>query len=247
MRLRCTERLCPFRTAAQRASLSATGGQLDEEIDADDKDEVPDSDLFAEMMQEDDEDESQHGVEEVLADSMADVGEKKKDYIVDLWCFARPTAHYVPLLRDFGMASPGAICVILTSTAHPASSLAARELGCEAYVMSERLKRHSLLHAQDIGMRIFLQKHLRELSAADLLEGAKRKFRPESTFAPFGLCVCCSFFLIVCWRFWGVSFVLVASCFFGGWVISAARPLRTCFATPRRFHSTRLSLMSPAS
>jgi hypothetical protein len=160
--------------------LQAECTAVDEEIDADDKEEpgMSDSDLFADMI-EDDDDDAATGAAEVFAESCP-TSERKRDYLVDLFAFARPMAQYMSLFRDYGLCAAGTVVVILTSTAHPGSCLASRELGCETYVLSQRLKSHSLCHAKDIGVRIHLQKYLREASAAEVLQVAKRKFRPDS-------------------------------------------------------------------
>ncbi len=163
VRMRCTERDCPLRSSAQRASLAESCENIGEEIRADDQ-EV---DLLASMMQ-DVELEEEEGDEETLA--VGEEGEalrapQKKDYICDLWPFAHPIAHYERVFDELGCQDVS-VCVIMSTTAHPASWLAARRAGSEVFVLANRPSAHSLAHGRALALAIRLAEKLKEVGKA---------------------------------------------------------------------------------
>ena len=158
-----------------------------EEIHADDKDDA--SDLLAAMVQEAEDDEEQAekiDCAEEAATGVLEEDEKvekeskednKRPYIVDLWPFSRSVGHYATMVEELGYGGPDQLCLILTSTAHPGSALAALRLQMKPIVFSGRLKTHSLNHGKIIAKHVLLTE---EFLTADVKERvAKRKFEVD--------------------------------------------------------------------
>lgn len=187
LRLRCLDRNCKHRSANARQALPAECADVGEEISPDDRDD-PMSDLLAAMVQECDAEgdtaNAAHEAAEEGAEAMLQENEtedaleaKTRGYVVDLWPFARPQAHYDVLLRQLGHGGVGQVCFIFTATAHPASAMAALSLNMMPIVFSGRLKKHSMGHGEAIAKHILLTAEVRKHDLAT--RAAKKRFSTE--------------------------------------------------------------------
>ena len=153
VRLRCTERECPFRPAQIRAGLSAECTDPTEEIDPEDKDDFGADFLLGMAMdaqEPGDEEMPELPPNESEAETAKD-DEKKKDYIVDLWPFARSQDWFRQVYNQLGCSTPGTMCCILTTSAHPGPAVCAKTLKMDTVVFQGRMKAHSLQHGHSIG------------------------------------------------------------------------------------------------
>ena len=153
VRLRCTERECPFRPAQMRAGLSAECTDPTEEIDPEDKDDFGADFLLGMAMdaqEPGDEEMPELPPNESEAETAKD-DEKKKDYIVDLWPFARSQDWFRQVYNQLGCSTPGTMCCILTTSAHPGPAVCAKTLKMDTVVFQGRMKAHNLQHGQNIG------------------------------------------------------------------------------------------------
>ena len=153
VRLRCTERECPFRPAQIRAGLSAECTDPTEEIDPEDKDDFGADFLLGMAMdaqEPGDEEMPELPPNESEAETAKD-DEKKKDYIVDLWPFARSQDWFRQVYNQLGCTTPGTRCCILTTSAHPGPAVCAKTLKMDTVVFQGRMKAHSLQHGHSIG------------------------------------------------------------------------------------------------
>ena len=126
-RLRCLSKSCSLRPESERALIESEDQPTacNEEVPPDDKEvelyDIMEPETDA-ALQEDQEDEpmpdSQNGQDE------------KRDWIVDLFPFARPAQFYRSLITDILRMEGVTQLAILSSSAHPASWLAARQ--CQA-------------------------------------------------------------------------------------------------------------------
>ena len=153
LRLRCTERSCPHRFASDISNLRSECMDPAEEIDPDDRD--GDSTDFLALMAADaeDEDDAADVTNTLFKDPAAqcDDGKLKRDYIVDLWSFARSSGYYDTLFKQLAFGDTGHVCCILTSTAHPGAAVVAVGMRMDTYVLAARLKPHALAHGKEVG------------------------------------------------------------------------------------------------
>ena len=116
---------------------------------------------------------------------------------VELFPWSRPKALYVGLYRDLGKVPTADGIVVISTSAHPAAYIAARELDRECHVLCDRPSRHSVEHGKRIAAGMwrgaYLTKH------ADPAAGqGKRKALDDvqepgvaKVFAPVCCCSCC--------------------------------------------------------
>ena len=112
------------------------------------------------------------GNEEIGLD---DGPEQKRDYIVALYPFSLPVAFYSTIFGQIANAQSGGNCIIFSTTAHPASAVAAREHGLETFILRDRPTAHSILRGLRLARRLFFQSRLEEERARIQATAASRK------------------------------------------------------------------------
>ncbi len=84
----------------------------------------------------------------------------KRQYLVDLFPFARPVSHYVGVLKNVCRAESASHLVLLSRTAHPAALVAGRECGLEVTAFFGGVRQHSVAHGQALLEEIFIRKNM---------------------------------------------------------------------------------------
>ena len=147
LRQRCLSLDCPLRSAEDKQKaeeLKLAGGQVcRSEIPADDDECMPDDD---EAMEE---------VEDDTMDVDTSFLTDKRDYIVVLFVFSSSLQFYEPILFQLLNSSSSSVCVIITSTAHPSSAVAARQLNQEVFLALPACSPHSIEHGIQLQHQIF--------------------------------------------------------------------------------------------
>ncbi|CAE7375711.1 unnamed protein product [Symbiodinium necroappetens] len=156
LRMRCLSLSCPLRSEADKKAaqeaLEKEKAKSEElrnmialqrmELNRDDCAE-PDDDHEA-MSEEEDAGESVQ-VQCVQPD------EGKRDFIIELFPFTRSMSFYKPLLEQaLCVSAASGLTVILTTTAHPSSGVAAVLLGQECFVAMPSVNSHADLHGKKI-------------------------------------------------------------------------------------------------
>ena len=143
LRMRCMNRSCPLRSPDEVARIAAATESVDpsREIEPDDL-EVEDDGGY-------EEDEETGG-----SGSLENFQEGQRDYLIDLWCFSRPESFYGGLYSFMDVAQAQMIVIISTS-GHPSSVVAARKTGLPIHVVIDRISEHSYQHGQILAMERF--------------------------------------------------------------------------------------------
>ena len=185
MRLRCTERSCEHRPRQDRQSLGETCLNAAEEILADDREgDLLQSMLAASACDEDASGDEDMDVDNIMDAAAADDAEaagltqsksQKRDYVVDLWPFARPASFYDSIYKTLGSSQPIEALVILSGTAHPSAYVAARRLMLKPLVVTERWSRHSRSHSEALALESLLRDKMKACSK----KGCKRSLAAD--------------------------------------------------------------------
>ena len=166
LHLRCTEKNCPMRPDAQRAALKKDCLDPLEEIAASDKEDLGEclervgEDAAADDLPFDDED-----------------MEQKRDYIVDLWPFARSIETYTNVFQEIGRGTAGSVCCILSCSAHPSPYIAARNMQMETFVYTNRMREHSLAHGTEVARKFWTGEELKKEAQGSL----KRSYEAQES------------------------------------------------------------------
>ncbi|CAE6933889.1 unnamed protein product [Symbiodinium sp. CCMP2592] len=87
---------------------------------------------------------------------------QQRDFLVDLFTFAKSASFYTPILQCLLCVSRSVTTVILTTTAHPGSSVAARLLGQEVFACLPTVTSHASLHGMKLQEEMFYRSALAE-------------------------------------------------------------------------------------
>ena len=168
LRQRCTDRYCKHRSKAEleklaeqeeaaRMAKQTTAVDPTAEIEPDDR-EVNDDGVWPE-----DAEAEGHG------QSQAEDGEEApaRTYLIDLYPFSRPENFYAGLYAMTGIAGTQS-AIILSTTAHPASSIAARACNIPVHVLLDRPGEHSVRHGQ-ADVHVKFNFHAKSLSDHSIL------------------------------------------------------------------------------
>lgn len=142
LRVRCMNRCCSLRSPDEVARIAAATESVDpaREIEPDDL-EIEDDGGYEED-------------EETGASNENFQQEGQRDYLIDLWCFSRPESFYGGLYSFMNVAQAQMIVIVSTS-GHPSSAIAARQTGLPVYVVIDRVSEHSFQHGQVLAMDRF--------------------------------------------------------------------------------------------
>ena len=141
LRQRCCDRACKFRSEAEKHKIDEKKDAVPDpgmEIEPDDR-EVNDDGAWPE------EEEEGQGQGQTFAADLEVT--PKRDFLIDLYPFSRPETFYAGLYGMVGISGTQAI-VILSATAHPASSIAGRASNVPVHVLRDRPAEHSIRHGQ---------------------------------------------------------------------------------------------------
>ena len=146
LRQRCCDRACKFRSDAEKQKLDELEKKEDKagvsdperEIEPDDR-EVKDDGAWPE--------EEEEGQGQGLASAADFEDAPKRDYLIDLYPFSRPENFYSGLYGMVGISGTQSV-VIISATAHPASSIAGRAANVPVHVLLDRPAEHSVRHGQ---------------------------------------------------------------------------------------------------
>ena len=181
-RLRCTDKMCPLRPADELQRLMALAGQDDTtdlradcEMNADDTEGVIDAGGGDVMEEPEEGDDREEEGEQLIAPP------SKKMMVVDLWPFAFPRQYYKHIYQalngDQGM--PNHI-VIITTSAHPSSVLAALDLKVPSHLVQDRVNSHCQAHGEQLLRHtLFKENYKIEKEKAP---AANKRVRPASLF-----------------------------------------------------------------
>ena len=79
----------------------------------------------------------------------------KHDCIVNLWPYASSTHYYTEVLTGLACADKASVCIIASTTAHPAHWVTcAKQFQLETYVLTRRWSAHSAAHGLNLGKQI---------------------------------------------------------------------------------------------
>ncbi|CAJ1330342.1 unnamed protein product [Effrenium voratum] len=165
LRLRCLSLDCKHRSAGDQKSAAELAQQAisDPKVAATmDRSEIPPDDDEAKA----DPDEAMSEEEcETFLDPLGQDG-RKRDFIVDVFAFSKSTGYYETIFKQLLVSDTSVLAVILTSTTHPSSAVAARVLGQEVFVANTAASEHSVKHGVDLQDQIFRHRFLSEKGAA---------------------------------------------------------------------------------
>ncbi len=175
LRLRCTERSCRLRPMSLRDTLAGTCADPTAEINPDDKDDDNTDFLAGLCCQEADDDEADEpdDVLELVDGGSAMSEQPKRDYVVDLWPFARSMSWYSEVFKLLALGDTGHICIVLSTTAHPAAPMASLQMRMETIVLTNRVTEHSAAHGKVIAQQLCFAA-VRQRDGAVMDAGSKR-------------------------------------------------------------------------
>ncbi len=164
LRLRCKDRHCKLRPSTPTTDAPA---DVQEELHQDDVEEgLEDYDMFEET-----EDDGNDGLQTETTGDLC--GGPQRPYLVDLFPFARPIAHYVGILRDVCHAESASHLAVISRTGHPAALIAGRECGLEVFGLFNGVKPHGLAHGKVL-LEWILTKSRVPQAKADVGQATKR-------------------------------------------------------------------------
>ncbi|CAJ1334868.1 unnamed protein product [Effrenium voratum] len=155
-RMRCLERSCELRTDEEKLRLQEHADPMEdiieEDLDCGTANSLEEAAGFF----------SEHESEDELLPPKG-----QRDYLnlslVELFPWSRPKALYVGLYRDLGKVATADGIVVISTSAHPAAYIAARELDRECHVLCDRPSQHSVEHGKRIAAGMwrgaYLTKH----------------------------------------------------------------------------------------
>ena len=138
IRLRCLDVNCGLRSAAERQELEVGGDNgTKSELASDHIEEA-----FDDVMQEEGEDPS--------AAKVVAGGAGPRSCVRDLWAFAMPKDYYKAILSAIVVSEASSHFVYLSSTAHPAALLAAKDMNFQVHYVLDGCRGHSIAHGQKL-------------------------------------------------------------------------------------------------
>ena len=84
----------------------------------------------------------------------------QRDFITDIFTFSHSTSYYLAFYQQLLNCDNSVITVVMTSTSHPASAVAARMLGQEVFVVTFQSSEHSIAHGVELQDVIFRTRFL---------------------------------------------------------------------------------------
>ena len=138
-RLRCLDANCPLRSTVERQEL---------EVGGDDK--GPTSELAPDHVETKFDDVMQEEAEAPLAKVVVVGGVGPRTCVRDLWAFGMPQDHYKAILSSIVGSEASSHFVYLSSTAHPAALLAARDMNFQVHYVLDGCRGHSIAHGQKL-------------------------------------------------------------------------------------------------
>lgn len=157
LRQRCLHLQCKLRTEEdrKRAEELKSKAEMDPNLaaalarceicDDDDEEKVPN-------------DEAQS--EEECEAMGAEEKDGQRDFITDIFTFSHSTSYYLAFYQQLLNCDNSVITVVMTSTSHPASAVAARMLGQEVFVVTFQSSEHSIAHGVELQDVIFRTRFL---------------------------------------------------------------------------------------
>lgn len=141
-RLRCLDQDCGLRSTQESLEMAKVAGDKhpDIEIDPEHLEEK-----FADCVEE------EEGEEDVVVvvEGVKPTGPGRA-MVRDLWPFAMPRDYYKGLMSGILDGETSSHALVLTGTAHPASTLAFRDLSMTVHVVMYNVKGHSRSHGQKV-------------------------------------------------------------------------------------------------
>ena len=138
-RIRCLDPNCGLRSTAERQQLEIDGEGKGpkQELDTDHVETK-----FDDVMMDEEE------APPAAVVTVSGVG--PRSCVRDLWPFAMPQDHYKAVLSAIVGAEASSHFVYLTSTAHPAALLAARDMNFQVHYVLDSCRAHSMAHGQKL-------------------------------------------------------------------------------------------------
>ncbi|CAE7712003.1 ARSK [Symbiodinium sp. CCMP2592] len=165
IRKRCLRRDCPLRDDTDRSEMLPEGKTVpaNHELPEDDRETDPysvepaDEGATATSVLEDD-------TPPGLPGTGNDNDSGPRDYLIDLWPFARPVGYYEQVLDEILKATGCQTVLVMSVSAHPAPWIAVRKLlHADCFVLADRLRRHSMAHAKEIALQYFYRVAYKDL------------------------------------------------------------------------------------
>jgi hypothetical protein len=142
LRLRCTDRACPKRPHGLAPTADTPRDALEELGESDVEDCSMEQYLDFEEEPDDD------GV--VMGNDEDSQASNKREYLVDLFPFGRPIAHYATILTQVCHAESAAHLAVVSRAGHPACLIAGRDCGLEVFALLHGVKPHGLAHGKEL-------------------------------------------------------------------------------------------------